>query len=58
MDVAGERLSGVETDAIGDIQRVSFSLTVTKRQHERLHGKLAAEPGIDALLTFRDPEED
>jgi len=56
--VAGERLSGVETDAIGDIQRVSFSLTVTKRQHERLHGKLAAEPGIDALLTFRDPEED
>ena len=58
MDVAGERLNGVETDAIGDIQRVSFSLTVTKRQHERLHGKLAAEPGIDALLTFRDPEED
>jgi len=58
MDTAGERLTGMETDSIGDIQRVSFSLAVTKKQHERLHGKLASEPAIDALLTFRDPEED
>jgi putative Mg2+ transporter-C (MgtC) family protein len=58
MDVAGERLTGMETDAIGELQRVSFSLTVTKKQHERLHEKLLAEPDIDALLTFRDPEED
>jgi hypothetical protein len=33
-------------------------LAVTKKQHERLRGKLATEPAIDALLTFRDPEED
>jgi putative Mg2+ transporter-C (MgtC) family protein len=58
MDAAGERLTGVESDAIGDIQRVSFALTVSKKQHERLRGKLAAEPGIDKLLTFRDLEED
>jgi len=58
MDVAGERLTGMETDAIGELQCVSFSLTVTKKQHERLHEKLLAEPDIDALLTFRDPEED
>ena len=58
MDTAGERLTGMETDAIGEMQRVSFSLAVTKKQHERLHGKLATEPAIDALLTFRDPEED
>jgi len=58
MDTAGERLTGMETDSIGDIQRVSFSLAVTKKQHERLRGKLATEPAIDALLTFRDPEED
>lgn len=58
MDKANERLTGVERDAIGELQRVSFLLTATKKQHERLHGQLLAEPAIDALYTFRDPEED
>ena len=58
MDKAGVQLVGVERDAIGNLQRVSFSLTATKRRHESLHTKLLAEPAIDALLTFRDPEED
>jgi hypothetical protein len=38
----------------GDLGR----LLVAKEQHERLRGKLLGEPAIDALLTFRDPEED
>jgi putative Mg2+ transporter-C (MgtC) family protein len=58
MDKAGERLAGFESDAIGELQRVTFPLTATKKQHERLHGKLLGEPAIGALLTFRDPEED
>jgi putative Mg2+ transporter-C (MgtC) family protein len=58
MDKAGERLTGVDHDAIGELERVSFALTATKRQHERLRGKLLGEPAIDALFTFRDPEED
>jgi putative Mg2+ transporter-C (MgtC) family protein len=58
MDKAGERLANVERDAIGDLQRVSFALTATKNHHERLWAKLSAEPAIDTLLTFRDPEED
>ena len=58
MDGAGERLTGMDQDAIGAIQRVSFPLTATKKQHERLHKKLIAEPAIDKLFTFRDPEED
>ncbi len=58
MDTAGQRLTGMETDAIGDLQRVSFPLTATNRQHQRLRGKLLAEASIDALFTFRDPEED
>jgi putative Mg2+ transporter-C (MgtC) family protein len=58
MDTAGERLTGVERDTIGELQRLSFPLTATKKQHERLRGKLLAEPAIDALFTFRDPEED
>ena len=58
MDKAGERLCNVERDAIGDLQRVSFAVTCTKRRHERLGAKLRTEPAIEALLTFRDPEED
>jgi putative Mg2+ transporter-C (MgtC) family protein len=58
MDKTGERLANVDKDAIGELQRVSFALTATKKQHERLRGQLLAEPAIDALHTFRDPEED
>ncbi len=58
MDKAGERLATVDRDVIGDLQRVSFTLTATKRQHERLYRQLAAEPAIDSLLNFHDPEED
>jgi len=58
MDKAGERLSNVERDTIGELQRLSFALTTTKTRHERLRLQLHAEPAIDAILTFRDPEED
>jgi putative Mg2+ transporter-C (MgtC) family protein len=58
MDKTGERLVNVERDTIGELQRVSFALTATKNHHERLSARLRAEPAIDALLTFRDPEED
>jgi len=58
MDKSGERLATVERDAIGDLQRVSFVLTATKRQHERVTSHLKTEPAIAALHTFRDPEED
>jgi putative Mg2+ transporter-C (MgtC) family protein len=58
MDKAGQRLTGVNRDVIGELQRVSFSLTATSKQHERLRGKLLDKPGIDKLFTFRDPEED
>ena len=58
MDKAGERLADFATNAIGDLQRVSFTITATKRRHERLRGRLISEPAITALLNFRDPEED
>jgi putative Mg2+ transporter-C (MgtC) family protein len=58
MDKAKERLAEYQTDSIGDLQRISFTITGTKKQHARLHDKLAAESAIATLLTFRDPEED
>jgi putative Mg2+ transporter-C (MgtC) family protein len=58
MDGAGERLTGVERDVIGELQRVSFPITASKRQHEQLRAKLLGAPAIDALFTFRDLEDD
>ncbi len=42
----------------GEMQRVSFAVTATRKQHARLQGQLNSELAIDALFTFRDPEED
>jgi putative Mg2+ transporter-C (MgtC) family protein len=58
MDKAGQRLADVAQDSIGRLQRVSFTIIATNSQHQRLRAKLEAEPTIDKLLTFRDPEED
>jgi putative Mg2+ transporter-C (MgtC) family protein len=58
MDKAKERLAEYQADSIGDLHRISFSITGTKKQHARLHETLAAESAIATLLTFRDPEED
>ncbi len=58
MDKAGERLANFEGDAIGTLQRVSFIVTATRKKHDRLRDKLLAEPAIDALFNFRDPEGD
>jgi len=58
MDRCHERLVNVERDAIGELQRLSFTVITTKKEHERLRGQLLAEPAIDALYTFRDLEED
>ncbi|MGD0913444.1 MAG: MgtC/SapB family protein [Terracidiphilus sp.] len=58
MDKAGQRLADVGHDVIGKLQRVSFTVIASNRQHQRLCAKLEAEPAIDKVLTFRDPEED
>lgn len=58
MDKAGQRLANFERDAIGDVQRVSFFVSATSRQHEQLQRMLQAEPGIDRLHTFHDLEEE
>lgn len=58
MDKTEERLADYAADTIGALQRVSFTITATKRQHERIKGRLLSEPSIDTLLNFRDPEDD
>jgi putative Mg2+ transporter-C (MgtC) family protein len=58
MDKEEQRLGSVDRDVIGTVQRVSFSHAATKRRHEHLHRRLLAEPAIQVLKTFKDPEED
>ena len=58
MDKVGERLADFATSSVGELERVIFTVTATKKQHERLRGELLAEPAIAKLLNFRDPEED
>jgi len=58
VDTAGERLCAMESDAIGELQRVTFPINTTRRHHETLRVRLQSEPAIDAILTFRDPEEE
>ena len=58
MDAAGERLTGVDRDSIGGIERVSFLVTASSEKHRRLKERLETGPAIDSLHTFRDPEED
>jgi putative Mg2+ transporter-C (MgtC) family protein len=58
MDKEKQRLWGVERDEIGVLQRVSFSLSATRRRHEHLRVRLLAEPAISELKTYRDSEED
>ncbi len=58
MDKAGERLKNVERESIGSLERVSFSLSATRKKHDRLAAQLRSEPAIDTLKIFRDPEEE
>lgn len=58
MDGAGERLSGFDLSPVGALKRVSFTITTTMKEHRHLRDRLLAEPAIDRLLSFSDPEED
>ncbi len=44
MDKACQRLAEVAQDSIGELQRVSFTVIASNRQHQRLRTKLQAEP--------------
>jgi putative Mg2+ transporter-C (MgtC) family protein len=58
MDKAGQRLTDIQTDAVGGMQRVSFPLAATMRQHKQLRTELESKSEIGQLFTFRDLEDD
>ena len=58
MDAAHQPLADLISEPVGTVERVRFSLTATRRAHERLKADLRSKEPIEKLLTFRDPEED
>ncbi len=58
MDREKRRLSDLEKDTIGGLERVSFSVSATSGGHKRLQASFEAAPAIDEVLTFGDPEDE
>jgi putative Mg2+ transporter-C (MgtC) family protein len=58
MDREQRHIGEVDRHPVGDIERLSFSLQATNREHRRLLNELRSAPGISAVHTFRDPEDE
>ena len=58
LDAAGERLSVLERESVGDLQRIAFVIKTTRRKHEVLIGELRAKDATDQVMVFNDPEEE
>jgi putative Mg2+ transporter-C (MgtC) family protein len=58
MDREQRRLTEVEHDSIGSLQRLWFSVQASSRGHDELARILRGEAGIEEVLTFRDWEEE
>jgi putative Mg2+ transporter-C (MgtC) family protein len=58
MDCEKLRLTDAQRDSFGDVNRVSFSVVATNKQHLGLQKCLGDKKSIDEMLTFRDPEEE
>jgi putative Mg2+ transporter-C (MgtC) family protein len=58
MDKGKRRLTQLQRDPIGSIQRLCFTVDATHRGHMRLLADLEAASVIDEVRTFRDTEDE
>ncbi|MGC2639603.1 MAG: MgtC/SapB family protein [Acidobacteriaceae bacterium] len=58
MDSENRRLVGVEDEPVGNLSRLSFSVSASQRAHRRLRAAFATSPAIDEVHAFRDPEDE
>ena len=58
MDRLSKRLTAVEQDSVGVLQRMSFEVDATRRGHEQLLSSMRQAPEIEAVLTFHAAAED
>lgn len=58
LDAAGQRMSIIERDNVAGLERMAFSVTATRREHDRLLRDLRANDAADQVVVFRDVEEE
>ena len=58
LDKAGIRMSVVERDTFGSLERVVFPVTANRRMHAQLLAELRASDLTDSVMAFRDSEQD
>ena len=58
LDSVGQRLSVQDRDNIAGIERVSFTVTTTRKIHARLFHELQASDATDQVVLFNDTEEE
>jgi putative Mg2+ transporter-C (MgtC) family protein len=52
------RLNVVERDKVGELERVTFTITASGARHSQLLAELIASDATDHVFAFRDEEED
>jgi len=58
LDSAGQRLSVLDRDNVAGLERVSFTVVGTQKEHARLLHELRASDATDQVVAFRDLEEE
>lgn len=58
LDKAGDRMSVLERETIGDMERVAFVIKATRKKHHCLISELRASDPVDQVLAFRDIEDE
>ena len=52
------RLNIVERDKVGELERMTFSISTSSARHKELLNELVASDATDKVVAFRDEEED
>jgi putative Mg2+ transporter-C (MgtC) family protein len=58
LDSAGQRMTVQDRDNVAGMQRVSFTVTATRKTHGRLLHELRESDATDQVVMFRDTEEE
>lgn len=58
MDRENRRMGEIDSQPIGNVERLCFSIQASARDHRRLLNELRSATGIAAVHAFRDPEDE
>jgi putative Mg2+ transporter-C (MgtC) family protein len=57
LDAAGQRLQVLDRDNIAGLERVSFTVLATRKEHQQILSSMRASDATDQVVVFRDVEE-